>query len=97
LLAFTANEMDSASRDRLLARIIERSLEGSAVLVVEPIARFVAPWWPDWRARIEEAGGRGDEWRFRVKLPPIVAKLDRAAGLSHSELTGRSLWIPSGR
>jgi hypothetical protein len=26
-------------------------------------------------------------------LPPIVAKLDRAAGLNHRELTGRSLWL----
>jgi hypothetical protein len=27
-----------------------------------------------------------------VELPPIVAKLDRAAGLNHRELTCRSLW-----
>jgi hypothetical protein len=26
-------------------------------------------------------------------LPAIVAKLDRAAGLDHREITGRSLWI----
>ena len=26
------------------------------------------------------AGGRADEWRVRIELPPIVAKLDRAAG-----------------
>jgi hypothetical protein len=38
-------------------------------------------------------GGRADEWRFRAELPPIVAKLDRAAGLDHRELTARSLWI----
>ena len=38
------------------------------------------------------AGGRADEWRFRVEFPPIVAKLDRAAGLT-PEITGRSLYI----
>lgn len=97
LLAFTANEMDAPGRDRLLPRIIERGLEGSAVLVVEPLAGFVAPWWPEWRARFEEAGGRADEWRFHVKLPAIVAKLDRATGLNHRELKGRSLWIPPRR
>jgi hypothetical protein len=28
-----------------------------------------------------------------VELPAIVAKLDRAAGLDHREITGRSLWL----
>src|SRR5258708_7068474 len=58
-----------------------------------PVAGSVAPGWNAWRARVEAAGGRGDEWRFHVELPPIVAKLDRAAGLNHRELTGRSLWL----
>ena len=43
--------------------------------------------------RFEAAGGRADEWRLRTELPPIVAKLDRAAGLNHREITGRSLWL----
>jgi len=38
-------------------------------------------------------GGRADEWRFRIELPAIVAKLDRAAKLDHRELTARSLWL----
>jgi hypothetical protein len=29
----------------------------------------------------------------RAELPPIVQKLDRAAGLNHRELTGRSLCL----
>ena len=45
------------------------------------------------RGEVEAAGGRADEWRFRLALPPIVAKLDRAAGLNHREITGRSLWL----
>ena len=64
------------------------------MLIVEPVAGFVAPWWKDWRQAFEAAGGRDDEWRFRVELPAIVAKLDRAAGLNHRELKGRSLWLP---
>jgi hypothetical protein len=55
----------------------------------------VAPWWNRWRQRVEDAGGRADEWRLHADLPPIVAKLDRAAGLDHRELTGRSLWLAS--
>ena len=63
------------------------------MLLVEPLAGFVAPWWKSWQRTIESAGGRADEWRVRAELPPIVAKLDRAAGLNHREITGRSLWL----
>jgi SAM-dependent methyltransferase len=91
--AFTLNEMDDAARDTLMKRLVERAGRGDRLLIVEPIAGVVARWWNGWRARIEAAGGRGDEWRFRVELPPIVAKLDRAAGMNHRELTGRSLWL----
>ena len=62
------------------------------MLIVEPMAGFVAPWWKEWREAFESQGGRADEWRFRPELPPIVAKLDRAAGLNHKEITGRSIW-----
>jgi trans-aconitate methyltransferase len=92
--AFTVNEIgDDARRATLLRRLLDRAARGDRVLVVEPLARFVAPWWEIWRDAFVAARGRADEWRFRVDLPPIVAKLDRAAGLDHRELTGRSLFI----
>jgi len=93
LAAFTLNELAEAAREAVLRRLVERGERGAAVLVVEPLAGFVAPWWKRWSAAFVEAGGRADEWRFRVELPAIVAKLDRAVGLDHRELTGRSLWL----
>jgi SAM-dependent methyltransferase len=93
LAAFTMNELADADRDALLARLVERASHGDRVLIVEPLAGFVARWWNRWRATFEAAGGRADEWRLRTALPPIVAKLDRAAGLNHREITGRSLWL----
>jgi SAM-dependent methyltransferase len=92
--AFAVNEIaDRETRNALLSRFVERATKGDRVLVVEPLAGFVARWWDAWRDVIARAGGRADEWRFRVELPPIVAKLDRAAGLDHRELTARSLWL----
>ena len=91
--AYTLNEMDEAGRDGLIRRLLERAAGGDRVLIVEPIARGMARWWEPWRTQVEAAGGRGDEWRFHVELPPIVAKLDRAVGLNHRELKGRSLII----
>jgi Methyltransferase domain len=95
LAAFTVNELADAPREALLGQLLECAARGDSVLVVEPVAGFVARWWNRWRDAFEHAGGRGDEWRIRAELPPIVAKLDRAAGMNHREITGRSLWIGS--
>jgi hypothetical protein len=92
LAAFTINELSDESRGTMLARLLDRAAHGDRVLVVEPLAGFVAPWWNRWREAFASAGGRADEWRVRAELPEIVAKLDRAAGLNHREITGRSLW-----
>jgi trans-aconitate methyltransferase len=94
LAAFSVNELPGDSRDRLLQRFLDRAGRGDAILVVEPVARSIAPWWGAWQAAFAAAGARSDEWRFRTELPDIVAKLDRAAGLDHRELTARSLWMP---
>ena len=92
--AYAVNEIEDEDRERLLPRLLEAAAIGAAVLVVEPIARRGTPWWRAWAAAFAGAGGRADEWRFRVPLPEIVGRLDRAAGLDHRELTCRSLWLP---
>ena len=93
LAAFTMNELTEPARDALMTRLVERASQGDRILIVEPLAGFVARWWNRWRVTFEAAGGRADEWRLRTELPAIVAKLDRAAGLNHREITGRSLFL----
>ena len=90
--AFTMNELAHGPRDDVMARLVDRVQHGDRVLIVEPLAGFVAPWWNRWGDAFTAIGGRADEWRVTTELPPIVAKLDRAAGLNHREITGRSLW-----
>jgi len=92
LLAFTANELDEPSRERLLRRLLQQRV----VLVVEPIARRVAPWWDGWADVFESQGGRADEWSFSPTMPERLRLLDKAAGLDHRELKCRSLWLPPG-
>jgi len=94
LLAWTVNELEDAARADLLTDLLDARARGAAVLVVEPIARRVSPWWGAWRSAFEAAGGRADEWRFPTRLPATLALLDKAAGLDHRELTARSLWAP---
>ncbi len=93
LAAFTANELSDEPRRRLLGRLLAAADRGSTVLVVEPIARRVNPWWPEWADAFRAAGGREDEWRFRPELPERLALLGKAAGLDPRELTGRSLGL----
>jgi hypothetical protein len=93
LAAFTVNELPDEARDALLPRLLERATKGDRILIVEPLAKGAVPWWGTWKLAFAAVGGRADEWRFRVELPPLVAKLDRAAGLNHRELTGRSLYL----
>ena len=93
LASYTVNELREGDRSALLKRLLERAANGDRVLIVEPLARSAARWWGTWVEAFVAAGGRADEWRFKADLPPLLAKLDRAAGLDHRELTGRSLFI----
>jgi hypothetical protein len=96
LAAYAVNELPQAGRSVLLPALLDAHRRGARVLVIEPIARRlsgVAAWWDDWQAQVERAGGRADEWRFAVPLPPISLALARAAGLDPRELTARSLFL----
>ena len=94
LLAYTANELGPEARRLLLEKLIRAAQRGAAVLVVEPISRGILPWWGDSEARFGAVGGIAGAWRLRVDLPERLRLMDRAAGLDHSELTGRTLWVP---
>jgi hypothetical protein len=94
LAAYTVNELTDEERNAVLPLLLDHVKRGSAVLVVEPIARAVTPWWSTWAAAFGAAGGRADEWRFAEVLPERLRALDRAAGLDHREQTARSLWVP---
>jgi SAM-dependent methyltransferase len=93
LAAYSANELVPDGRQVLLTSLLEAHAQGARVLVVEPIARRSLPWWRDWHAAVERAGGRADEWRFPADLPPTQRGLARAAGLDPRELTARSLFL----
>jgi SAM-dependent methyltransferase len=92
--AYVLNELQPALRERVLASLTAAVNHGASVLIVEPISRSVTPWWTDATSALEKFGGRADEWRFAVDLPPLLAKFDKAAGLDHRELTARTLYCP---
>jgi hypothetical protein len=91
--AFILNELPEDVRERWRTALLSAASRQYPVLVVEPIAKKLSPWWDDWSAAFAAAGGRSDEWRFRIELPERLALMDKAAGLDHRELTARSLWV----
>lgn len=93
--AFAVNELSDDARRRLLPRLVDSAERGASILIVEPIARRANLWWAEWSDLVNARGGRSDEWRFPVDLPPFVAELDRASGLNHKVLSGRSLFLSS--
>ncbi len=95
IAAFAVNELADRDRDRLRDSLLAAARRGARVLVVEPIAKTPVPWWPEWVAAFEAAGGRSDEWSFAADLPEPLRALDRAAGLRHERIKGRSLYLPA--
>lgn len=88
--AYVLNELTGDARAALEDRFAAAAARGTRVLIVEPIARAVAPWWDQSRDRL---GARADEWRIPVDLPPMLRLFDKAAGLDHRELTLRTLYL----
>ena len=87
------NELDDPSRDAVGEKLLAASRLGVSVLIVEPIASRVSPWWDDWARAFTAVDARVDEWRFHVELPDLLRRLDRAAGLRHDELKAQSLYV----
>jgi SAM-dependent methyltransferase len=88
---YVLNELPEEVRQRVEAQLVEHAQRGGGVLILEPLARSVAPWWDDTAAQLAAVGGRADEWRFRTEVPELVATLGKAAGLDYRELRLRTM------
>jgi hypothetical protein len=93
IAGYVLNELPDDVRRGVEDALLAAHERGVSVLVIEPIARSLTPWWKATAARVQAAGGRADEWRFPTELPPLLQLFDKAAGLNHRELTARSLYL----
>jgi len=91
--AYLLNELPEPARAAAEDALLAAGARGGRVLVVEPIARAVTPWWDATAARFAAQGGRADEWRLAVDPPAEVAAFGRAAGLTQGEVRIRTLCL----
>jgi hypothetical protein len=94
IAAYTLNELPDAARARVEQQLCERAARGGRALILEPLARGVAPWWPDTAKRMTALGGRAEEWKLKVEVPSIVGLLGTAAGLNCRELRFQTIVLP---
>lgn len=90
--AYLLNELPDVTRRSLEDQLLGVATAGGRVLIMEPIARGVAPWWDELANRFAAVGGRADEWRFQPEVPELVATLGKAAGLNYREARLRTLY-----
>ena len=93
ILGWSVNELARADRQRLLVALTRLAARGSALIIIEPIARSMSPWWEEWVAAFVslDPPGRADEWKFDVALPPALDRLNDAAGFSSRALSARTI------
>ncbi len=86
------NEMPAATQARLLEALATSAERGASVLILEPLARRVSPWWDAWVGRLSPLGADTADLQLADRAPEWLDDLARSAGLS--ALSGaRVLWI----
>ena len=91
VMAYAVNELDEATRSKMLRALVDAVRGGTRALIVEAIAIRDKPWWPEWARTLTAEGARTDEWRFDVKVPDHLRERGRRARLSVQQLTARSI------
>jgi hypothetical protein len=88
---WSLNELATPARRRAQAALLALAARGATVLVIEPIATRLVPWWSEWERAAVDAGARADVWQFPPDLPPLLSALDRDAGFRRASLSARSI------
>lgn len=89
LAGWFLNECDDASRARIVAALEDGLAAGAHLLVLEPLAGRIVPWWDALAAALRPLGAASGSVRWRMQLPEWIARMDRAAKLDHGELGAR--------
>jgi hypothetical protein len=86
IAGWALNELDTAARAKVLDAIDALVTRGASLVILEPLARGVAPWWDDWAARLAPRGVKAGDVKLDIALPQPLAGFSDAAGFRKQEL-----------
>lgn len=92
---WAVNELEAPARERLRLAVTAAITKGASFLMLEPLARGVAPWWDEWAAALTPFGVVSGDYKFDVDLPPRLAEFSNGAGFNPRVLAARVMWVPS--
>lgn len=89
IAGWSINELAKADRDQLLEVLGQLLERGATLVILEPLARGVAPWWSEWTDRLAPRQVQASDVKADVDLPPPLDGLSDAAGFRKKELGAR--------
>lgn len=92
---WAVNELDAPARARLLVSVQAALAKGASFLMLEPLARGVAPWWDDWTRALAPHGVVAGDHKFDVELPARLEAFSGSAGFNNRVLSARVMWVAS--
>ncbi len=92
---WAVNELEAPARERLHLAVTTAISKGASFLMLEPLARGVAPWWDHWTRTLTPVGVVSGDYKFDVDLPPRLAEFSDGAGFSARTLSARVMWVAS--
>ena len=91
IAGWTINELTKADCDRLIEVVDQLLDRGASLVVLEPLARGVTPWWDEWMSRLGKHGAKDCDFKADVDLPAPLDGFSDAAGFRKKEIGARVL------
>ncbi len=91
---YVLNELPAAAREQLALALGRALAAGARILVLEPLARGVSPWWDQTVRQLAPGGAESALFKWEIERPAWIERLDDASGLDHREIGARVLWGP---
>ena len=92
IAGWAVNELSKPGRDQLLDVLGQLLERGATLVILEPLARGVAPWWDDWATRLAPHKVREGDIKAEVDLPAPLDSFSAAAGFRKKELGIRAMY-----
>jgi hypothetical protein len=94
LAGWFLNELPADAREEMQGSLVAGIAAGAKLLVLEPLAGRIVPWWDALAAALRPLGIASGSVRWHCERPEWIASMDKAAHFDHRELGARVLAGP---